>query len=116
MGVDGDPRMVLCHSMNPDSVKGIPSGRGDAQTLSNAKEFYFNFLLSGDGDAKNFRHKCSLIGASPQAITSYFHFQMSPLQLGNYNNNAVLCKLIYMTMKKRCKSITTSSLLIFFCL
>ena len=75
------------------------------QTLSHVKEFILTFPFQVTG-MQNFRHKCSVLGANPQAITSYFHFQMSPLQLGNYNNNAFLCKFIYMTMKKRCKVYT----------
>ena len=38
-GGGGDLEMILCHSMNADSMVGIPCGGRDTQTLPCAKEF-----------------------------------------------------------------------------
>ena len=51
--------MVFHHSMNADSVVGIPKGGSDTQTLPYAKEFIELFEVTG-GQDKNFRreHSC----------------------------------------------------------
>ena len=45
-------QIVLCHSMNAGSVKEIPWGGGDTQTLPYAKEFDWTSCTHRQGNAK----------------------------------------------------------------
>ena len=88
--------MVLYRSINPGSVIGVPS---DAQTLSHAKEFILTVRFQVTGMQK-LQGQMLSAWASPQAIASYFHFQMPHPQLGNYYTNVSVSYSKYITMAK----------------
>ena len=59
LGGGGNLWMVLCHSMNADSVVWIPWGGGDTQTIPYAKAFVRTFFTHRWQGHKNFRCACA---------------------------------------------------------